>query len=275
MNIDKPARVYTREFDRTMTGAELVAGLPPLDPVHLAPPALAERLAGDLFVPDDDDVSVILVEMAGKHREDIGPYVALVDLLAQALEAAGRRFEVLGFTTTDWKGGPILQRWHEAGRPDDLGRMCPLLHVVFKDAGQPWGVGPGSARTDFGQSMRPGVLKEGVEGEAVDWAARRLRDLPASERRLLVVSGARPADELTIKVNGPAMLEIDLQRAVGRARRDGIQVGAVCVGPEGCGADYYERRVGVKPRFDPVEAASRVLLDAFGAKLRAEAGIAP
>jgi cobaltochelatase CobT len=62
-----------------------------------------------------------------------------------------------------------------AGNP---GRLNDLRHIIYKSADAPWR----RARRNLGLMMREGLLKENIDGEALDWAHKRLLAGPSSAR---------------------------------------------------------------------------------------------
>ena len=66
-----------------------------------------------------------------------------------------------------------------AGRrqPANPGRLNDLRHIVYKSADMPW-----CARAGNWRMMRDGLLKENIDGEALDWAYKRLLGRPSSAR---------------------------------------------------------------------------------------------
>ena len=68
--------------------------------------------------------------------------------------------------------------------------------------------------------MRRDLLKENVDGEALLWAARRLRARPEKRKLLLVVSDGAPVDDSTLMANGPDILDRHLREVVLAIHRD-------------------------------------------------------
>lgn len=284
--MSRKTKVYTREFDRQVTAQDLAAGAAAPEVSLLASDEQAEALWRDLGeeVEGSHEVVSILVSLQGWHRLHLHSYVALVDLMARTLERAGRRFEVLGHTTTDWKGGPILPLWQEAGRPRNVGRLSPTLHIVFKDASQPWSDAGGglSPREAFDRVVRPPFMKEGIEGEAVDWAVERLKVMDAAERGLWLLSKGRPGDEITDAANGELHLALDLGRALDHADMAGVRVTGLCIAHDRDAATFFDNRVsfadderGWSDGFDPVDFAATALRSGLRLAERAAAGVSP
>ena len=106
------------------------------------------------------------------------------DIMARTLERCGVKAEILGFTTRAWKGGKSFQDWMAAGKPERPGRLNDLRHIIYKAADMPWR----RAKRNLGLMMREGLLKENIDGEALDWAYKRLMARPEQRRILMVIS---------------------------------------------------------------------------------------
>ena len=176
-------------------------------------------------VPGADCVVSLLIDCSGSmkpHREAVATFA---DLLLRALDAIGVGTELLGFTTGAWNGGRALRDWRRAGRPALPGRLAECDHLVFKEAGQAWR----RARPQVAALLEPGFYREGVDGEAVDWACGRLRACDARRRMLLVVSDGSPMESASAAANPPGMLSAHLRAVVEAQRRRG-DIGILGVG---------------------------------------------
>ena len=95
------------------------------------------------------------------------------------------------------------------------------------------------------QTCFSGLLKENLDGEAIQWAATRLRKHPESRRSLIVVSDGAPVDDSTLLENGDAYLEHHLRGVVGEiAQAADLELFGVGIGYEV--NRYYEKSVAVK-----------------------------
>ena len=90
--------------------------------------------------------------------------------MARTLERCNVKVEILGFTTRAWKGGQAREKWLQEGRPQQPGRLNDLRHIIYKGADAPWR----RARPNLGLMMKEGLLKENIDGEALEWAHRRM-----------------------------------------------------------------------------------------------------
>ena len=118
-----------------------------------------------------DTVVTLLLDNSGSMRgRPITVAATCADILARTLERCGVKVEILGFTTRAWKGGQSREAWLAAGKPANPGRLNDLRHIIYKSADAPWR----RARKNLGLMMREGLLKENIDGEALNWAYRRL-----------------------------------------------------------------------------------------------------
>jgi cobaltochelatase CobT len=190
--------------------------------------------------PATDSVVSFLIDCSGSMKQHIETVAMLVDVFARALEQAGVSSEVLGFTTGAWHGGRALHDWQRARRPAHPGRLNEACHMVFKDGDTPWR----RARLDIAALLKPDLFREGIDGEAVDWACARLQGRSEGRRLLIVISDGSPTDSATQLANDSHYLDHHLVEAVARHE----QRGAV---------EIYG--VGVSLDLSPYYAHSRVI----------------
>lgn len=278
---DEPYRIYTTDHDLELSGVEVVDALPEAsrdrekghlkrDPVawkaeiartnellkrndrllHELQPGLRAAMAG----LDPADVAVaLLIDQSGSMRgEPVANAAATADLFARSFSALGVRNEVLGFSTAGWHGGHAFEAWKNGGRPPRPGRLCALLHVIYKSAEE-----PGLTEAARDAITYPGLLRENVDGEAVLWAQRRLAALPARHRLMLVLSDGAPVDDATLTHNGPSILHRHIQKVVRDVEAEGLIVGGVGIN---YGVHlYYPRSEAITALDDLPGATVRVL----------------
>jgi cobaltochelatase CobT subunit len=254
-----PYRPYTTSFDREVRIEDIseVATPDPRMEAHLHRSALAAYATGrqtlataksawtdafseaqKLISKDRDRVVVsILVDQSGSLKtEGKSVLTALsADWAAKFFLDLGCAVEVLCFTTRSWRGGRSRDEWIRAGRPRYPGRLCDLLHIIYRAADDP-SVSPPDTIAEI---LRPEWLKENVDGEALLWAAGRLRRLPQNVKLLLVISDGAPVDDSTLIQNGPGCLYAHLRETIQSfgSHRD-IALGAVGIHYE-IAADLY------------------------------------
>jgi cobaltochelatase CobT len=139
-----------------------------------------------------------------QHANQISLFV---DLLSRAAERAGLKIEVLGYTTASWAGGQALKAWYRRGQPKNPGRLAETRHIVFKAFDQPWRV----ARQSLAGLRKLDLYKEGVDGEALQWAAERLMAEAAQRRELLVIADGCPMETASQSHNDEGFLDQHLR----------------------------------------------------------------
>ena len=188
-----------------------------------------------------DTVVSLLIDNSGSMRgRPITVAAMCSDILARTLERCAVKTEILGFTTRAWKGGLSRERWVQEGKPRNPGRLNDLRHVVYKAADAPWR----RARKNLGLMLREGLLKENIDGEALDWAYRRLRARTEHRRILMVISDGAPVDDSTLSVNPGNYLERHLRRVIAEIEgRGDVELIAIGIGHDV--TRYYRRAVTI------------------------------
>jgi cobaltochelatase CobT len=188
-----------------------------------------------------DTVVTLLIDNSGSMRgRPISVAAMCCDILARTLERCSVKVEILGFTTRAWKGGQSRERWVQEGKPRNPGRLNDLRHVIYKSADAPWR----RARKNLGLMLREGLLKENIDGEALDWAYRRLMGRPEKRRILMVVSDGAPVDDSTLSVNPGNYLERHLRKVIHDIeQRDFVELIAIGIGHDV--TRYYRRAVTI------------------------------
>lgn len=182
----------------------------------------------------------LLIDCSGSMKRHNEPVALLADVLARALEQAGVMVEVLGFTTAAWNGGRAAKEWQRAGKPQHPGRLNEVRHLVFKDANVSWR----RARPGLAALQKNELFREGIDGEAVEWACARLRnaahDHPTLRRLLIVVCDGSPMDTATNLANDAHYLDHHLRQVVEQEHARGdIEILGLGVGLDL--SPYYSR----------------------------------
>jgi cobaltochelatase CobT len=188
-----------------------------------------------------DTVVSLLIDNSGSMRgRPITVAAMCSDILARTLERCGVKVEILGFTTRAWKGGQSRERWVQEGKPRNPGRLNDLRHVVYKAADEPWR----RARRNLGLMLREGLLKENIDGEALEWAYKRLLARTEHRRILMVISDGAPVDDSTLSVNPGNYLERHLRKVIGEIEgRELVELIAIGIGHDV--TRYYRRAVTI------------------------------
>jgi cobaltochelatase CobT len=188
------------------------------------------------------DTSVtLLIDNSGSMRgRPITVAATCADILARTLERCGVKVEILGFTTRAWKGGQSRESWLQAGKPANPGRLNDLRHLIYKSADAPWR----RARKNLGLMMREGLLKENIDGEALDWAHQRLLGRPEQRKILMMISDGAPVDDSTLSVNPGNYLERHLRYVIEEIEtRSPVELIAIGIGHDV--TRYYRRAVTI------------------------------
>ncbi|MEO1425038.1 MAG: cobaltochelatase subunit CobT [Pseudomonadota bacterium] len=188
-----------------------------------------------------DTVVTLLLDNSGSMRgRPISIAAICADVLARTLERCQVKVEILGFTTRAWKGGQSRETWLNSGRAPQPGRLNDLRHIVYKRADAPWR----RVRPNLGLMMKEGLLKENIDGEALEWANRRLVSRPEARKILMVISDGAPVDDSTLSVNPANYLEKHLRDVIAMIeRRRAVELLAIGIGHDV--TRYYSRAVTI------------------------------
>src|SRR5689334_24286564 len=206
-----------------------------MDPLH----ALSFKVEQDMQFRDT--VVTLLLDNSGSMRgRPITVAATCADILARTLERCGVKVEILGFTTRAWKGGQSREAWLAGGKPAIPGRLNDLRHIIYKPADAPWR----RARKNLGLMMREGILKENIDGEALDWAHKRPLARPGPRKSPLMISDGAPVDDSTLSVNPGNYLERHLRWVIEEIEtRSPVQLIAIGIGHDV--TRYYRRAVTI------------------------------
>ncbi|WP_423141707.1 cobaltochelatase CobT-related protein [Parablastomonas sp. CN1-191] len=246
-------RAYTTKFDRVVSASDLDAVLGPLTfkaqlkldeawtelqsgllpwktKLHIAGRELTELICSEMARDEREGTVVsLLFDQSGSMRGQKMLFsAASADVAQEFLASLGIGCEVLGFTTADWRGGRSRRRWKWRFRPRNPGRLNDLLHVVYRD------VSDNRVSTGgwiYRQMLRADLPKENIDGEAIEWAASRLRAIPRKRKILIVLSDGAPVDDSTLNENGPEFLADHLQNVVEDLKSESdIEIAAFGIG---------------------------------------------
>jgi Cobalamin biosynthesis protein CobT (nicotinate-mononucleotide:5, 6-dimethylbenzimidazole phosphoribosyltransferase) len=229
---------YTQEFDRISHIEELLSeeviaeihGLmtnyrssdtPQMVAFSEAVPVMSEKIAKSFEETGVDPAQTtvtLLIDNSGSTRGEPAINMALGTIeLCHALERLGVQTSVLGYTTTSWKGGASREKWVKDGRPENPGRLCDLLHIVYKHPEETV-----YSTIDLLCSIASDkTKKENVDGEAIMWAAECLRSLERPNKILInVTDGFTPIDDSTLYTNKDGNLLLSHLFTVNRELED-------------------------------------------------------
>ncbi len=216
-----------------------------------------------------DTCVTLLLDNSGSMRgRPISIAAICADVLARTLERCQVKTEILGFTTRAWKGGQSRENWLAEGRPQQPGRLNDLRHIVYKSADAPWR----RTRPNLGLMMKEGLLKENIDGEALEWAHRRMLGRPESRKVLMVISDGAPVDDSTLSVNPANYLEKHLRDVIAMVeKRRAIELIAIGIGHDV--TRYYDRAVTITDVEQLAGAMTEQLAALFDSDPRARARV--
>ena len=208
-----------------------------------------------------DTVVSLLLDNSGSMRgRPISIAAISADILARTLERCQVKVEILGFTTRAWKGGESRGKWVASGRSTTPGRLNDLRHIIYKNADTPWR----RSRGNLGLMMKEGLLKENIDGEALEWAHRRLAARTESRKILMVISDGAPVDDSTLSVNPSNFLEQHLRSVISLiAKRRSVELLAIGIGHDV--TTYYSKAVTIADVEQLAGAMTEQLAELFDA----------
>ncbi|MFT7369657.1 MAG: cobaltochelatase CobT [Alteromonas macleodii] len=188
-----------------------------------------------------DTCVTLLLDNSGSMRgRPISIAAICADVLARTLERCQVKVEILGFTTKAWKGGLSRESWLAESRPQQPGRLNDLRHIIYKRADAPWR----RSRDNLGLMMKEGLLKENIDGEALEWAHRRIVARPEARKVLMVISDGAPVDDSTLSVNPANYLEKHLRDVIAMVeKRKAVELIAIGIGHDV--TRYYDKAVTI------------------------------
>ncbi len=166
----------------------------------------------DRYRLKNDCLVSFLIDCSGSMKQYIESIAMMVDIFGRALDQAEISSEILGFTTGKWNGGRALKDWIAQGRPKNPGRLAERSHFIFKNANTGWR----KSRRDIAALLKSPYFREGVDGEAVDWACQRMRKHGEQRKILIVISDGSPMDAATHQANDEYYLDNHLKQTVER-----------------------------------------------------------
>lgn len=206
-----------------------------------------------------DTVVTLLLDNSGSmHGRSIRVAAVCADILSSTLERCGVSVEILGFTTCAWKGGQSREKWVKEGYPPNPGRLNDLRHIIYKSADMPWR----RARRNLGLMMRKGLLKENIDGEALQWAYSRLQSRSEQRKILMMISDGAPIDDSTLSTNPGKFLEKHLRQVIDQIERQAM-VELVAIGIGHDVGQYYNRAATILDVGQLANAMTEQLADLF------------
>tara|TARA_B100001057_G_scaffold294913_1_gene295028 strand:- start:7480 stop:9288 length:1809 start_codon:yes stop_codon:yes gene_type:complete len=188
-----------------------------------------------------DTIVTLLIDNSGSMRgRPITIAAICADILSRTLERCSVKVEILGFTTKNWKGGQSRESWNKNNKPKTPGRLNDLRHIVYKSADTHWR----QSKNNLGLMLKEGLLKENIDGEAINWAFNRLKKRKEERKILMVISDGAPVDDSTLSVNSGDFLEKHLKKMVKFIEeKTEIEILAIGIGHDV--SRYYNRAIKI------------------------------
>jgi cobaltochelatase CobT len=188
-----------------------------------------------------DTIVTLLIDNSGSMRgRPITIAAICADILSRTLERCSVKVEILGFTTKNWKGGQSRELWNKNSKPKTPGRLNDLRHIIYKGADTHWR----QAKNNLGLMLKEGLLKENIDGEAINWAFSRLKKRKEERKILMVISDGAPVDDSTLSVNSGDFLEKHLKKMVKLIEeKTEIEILAIGIGHDV--SRYYNRAIKI------------------------------
>jgi cobaltochelatase CobT len=113
--------------------------------------------------------------------------------------------------------------------------------------------------------MREGLLKENIDGEALDWAHQRLLGRAEQRKILMMISDGAPVDDSTLSVNSGNYLERHLRYVIEEIEtRSPVELIAIGIGHDV--TRYYRRAVTIVDAEELGGAMTEKLAELFDEK---------
>ena len=188
-----------------------------------------------------DTVVTLLIDNSGSIRgRPITIAAICADILSRTLERCSVKVEILGFTTKNWKGGQSREYWNKNNKPKSPGRLNDLRHIIYKSADIQCRI----SKNNLGLMLKEGLLKENIDGEAINWAFNRLKKRKEERKILMVISDGAPVDDSTLSVNSGDFLEKHLKKTVKYIEnKSEIEILAIGIGHDV--SRYYSKAIKI------------------------------
>ena len=188
-----------------------------------------------------DTVISILIDCSGSMRgRSINLAAVCAEIIGTTLERCSVKTEVLGYTTKHWKGGDSRKSWLQRGGFSHPGRLNDLRHIVFKSAEDSWR----KSRKSLGVILKDGLLKENIDGEALEWANKRLQKRFEDRKIMIVISDGAPVDDSSLSANNPHYLDNHLREVIADIyEKDQIELLAIGIGHDV--TKYYSHAITI------------------------------
>jgi len=130
-----------------------------------------------------------------------------------------------------------------------------LRHIIYKSADSPWR----QSKKNIGLMLKEGILKENIDGEAIQWAFNRIKKRKEERKIIMVISDGAPVDDSTLSTNPGNYLEKNLKQTVKFIEdKSNIEILAIGIGHDV--SRYYSKAIKIAD----VQELGDVMIDQLG-----------
>ncbi len=233
---------------------------------------LIARNCENVFFKKDEkrtsDIAItILVDNSGSMRGRLIKISSLTCyIIAKTLAKAGVATEVLGFTTSKWHGGDSLNLFeleHQNATADvttkNNGRVSDVLHIVYKSFSQN---AIDKTMLNIALMQKDSLLKENIDGEALEWAFGRIKQREEKRKIIIVISDGTPVDDATLSLNDKDYLKNHLKQVIHKIEKQ-QDTSLIAIGIMHDVGKFYQNAI----RIDSIEELSKTLFTSIEAML--------
>ena len=189
-----------------------------------------------------DTTLTILLDNSGSMRGNPIVMSAMAcEIIAEILEKFSIKTEIIGFTTSDWKGGRVRKLWETSGRKKNPGRLNELRHIIYKSFNQSFK----KSKINLGLMLKEGILKENIDGEALLFARSRLSQQSEKRKILMVISDGTPVDDSTTCNNDGDILSDHLRHVINMIEKRG-KIEIIGVGIGHATDEFYKNSITIR-----------------------------
>lgn len=211
--IAPPYKIYTTDFDVEISAQKLCEEFYGNGEIFLRrQKQLTELIANsDRLTPlpnsiksSDDLLVTLLLDQSGSLTGAALQHLVLaVDRTARQISDSKFAFEILGFTTRSWRGGASRKLWALNGKPSKPGRLCDLMHIVYKNLAESYE----ATFPNMTVMLEDDIRRENIDGEALLWAHSRYEKSGKKKWICVVLSDGAPVDDSTLASNTSTFLQ--------------------------------------------------------------------
>ena len=113
--------------------------------------------------------------------------------------------------------------------------------------------------------MKEGLLKENIDGEALEWGFKRLLKRDEQRKILMVISDGAPVDDSTLSVNSSNFLEKHLRNVINMIENNkNVELIAIGIGHDV--TKYYKKAITITDAEQLAGAITEQLVELFEKK---------